>query len=221
MLPFTPISRPNLGAWMVARSDGENYGRLRVYVFPRGQQVEGPIQIVAQIDTTKEISREMTLLDQAGSEVIRGTLLVIPIEESLIYVQPFYLRAEGASLPELKYVIVACNNKIAMAQTLDEALDRIFEAQAEEPTVIAERPRAAARPREALTDVDLAWEALVEEAGARYEAMNQAKRDLDWEPRYHFREGMETAYHWFQEEGLIEREWDFSAEDKILAEAGA
>ena len=181
MLPFTPISRPNLGAWMVARSDGENYGRLRVYVFPRGQQVEGPIQIVAQIDTTKEISREMTLLDQAGSEVIRGTLLVIPIEESLIYVQPFYLRAEGASLPELKYVIVACNNKIAMAQTLDEALDRIFEAQAEEPTVIAERPRpTVARSREALPDQDLGWEALVEEAGASYEAMNQANRDLDW-----------------------------------------
>lgn len=180
MIPFTPISRNNLGAWMVARSDGDNYGRLRVYQFPRGQLVEGPAQIDAQIDTTREISREMTLLNQAGSEVIRGTLLVIPIEESLIYVQPFYLRAEKASLPELKYVIVACNEKIAMAPTLDEALDRIFETESEEPTVIAERPRAAVRPREAPLDEDLDWEALVEEAGARYEAMNQANRDLDW-----------------------------------------
>ncbi|MGE5892690.1 MAG: UPF0182 family protein [bacterium] len=126
MLPFNPKKKDNLSAWMVARSDGEYYGRLMVYRFPKDRLVYGPKQIVARINQDTEISRQVSLWDQRGSQVIQGTLLVIPIENSLIYVQPLYLRAETGKIPELKRVIVAYENRIAMEETLDAALSRIF-----------------------------------------------------------------------------------------------
>jgi len=126
MLPFNPKKKDNLSAWMVARSDGEDYGKLVVYRFPKDRLVYGPKQIVARINQDTEISRQISLWDQRGSQVIQGTLLVIPIESSLIYVQPLYLRAENGKIPELKRVIVAYENRIAMEETLDAALSRIF-----------------------------------------------------------------------------------------------
>ena len=126
MLPFTPKKKDNLSAWMVARSDAENYGRLMVYRFPKDRLVYGPKQIVARINQDTEISRQISLWDQRGSQVIQGTLLVIPIENSLIYVQPLYLRADKGKIPELKRVVVAYENRIAMEETLDAALSRIF-----------------------------------------------------------------------------------------------
>jgi uncharacterized membrane protein (UPF0182 family) len=126
MLPFNPKKKDNLSAWMVARSDGEYYGRLMVYRFPKDRLVYGPKQIVARINQDTEISRQISLWDQRGSQVIQGTLLVIPIENSLIYVEPLYLRAETGKIPELKRVIVAYENRIAMEETLDAALSRIF-----------------------------------------------------------------------------------------------
>ncbi len=126
MLPFNPKKKDNLSAWMVARSDGEHYGKLVAYRFPKDRLVYGPKQIVARINQDTEISRQISLWDQRGSQVIQGTLLVIPIENSLIYVQPLYLRAENGKIPELKRVIVAYENRIAMEETLDAALSRIF-----------------------------------------------------------------------------------------------
>jgi len=126
MLPFTPKKKDNLSAWMVARSDGENYGKLVVYRFPKDRLVYGPKQIVARINQDTEISRQVSLWDQRGSQVMQGTLLVIPIENSLIYVQPLYLRADKGKIPELKRVIVAYENRIAMEETLDTALSKIF-----------------------------------------------------------------------------------------------
>ena len=126
MIPFNPKKKDNLSAWMVARSDGEDYGKLMVYRFPKDRLVYGPKQIVARINQDTEISRQISLWDQRGSQVIQGTLLVIPIENSLIYVQPLYLRAETGKIPELKRVIVAYENRIAMEETLDAALSRIF-----------------------------------------------------------------------------------------------
>ena len=126
MVPFNPKKKDNLSAWMVARSDGEDYGKLMVYRFPKDRLVYGPKQIVARINQDTEISRQISLWDQRGSQVIQGTLLVIPIENSLIYVQPLYLRAETGKIPELKRVIVAYENRIAMEETLDAALSRIF-----------------------------------------------------------------------------------------------
>jgi len=126
MTPFTPRQKDNLAAWMVARSDGEHYGKLLVYRFPKQSLVFGPRQIVNRINQDTEIARQVTLWDQRGSEVIRGELLVIPIEESLLYVQPLYLRAEGGQIPELKRVIVAYQNRVVMEETLDAALTRLF-----------------------------------------------------------------------------------------------
>ena len=126
MIPFTPRGKDNLSAWMVARNDGEFYGQLVVYRFPKQKLVYGPMQIVNRINQDAEISRQISLWDQRGSEVIRGNLLVIPIEEALIYIQPIYLRAEGGKIPELKRVIVAYENRIAMEETLDAALSSVF-----------------------------------------------------------------------------------------------
>src|SRR4051812_16255567 len=130
MTPFTPRGKDNLAAWMVARMDGANYGKLSVYRFPKQSLVYGPKQIANRINQDTDISRQLTLWDQRGSEVIRGELLVIPIEESLIYVQPIYLRAEGGSIPELKRVVVAHENRVVMGETLEEGLNALFGAGA-------------------------------------------------------------------------------------------
>jgi len=125
MLPFTPKAKDNLAAWMVARSDGEHYGHILVFQFPKQSTVFGPRQVAGKINQDKVISQQITLWNQQGSEVVWGTLLVIPIEQSLLYVRPLYLRSQ-AKIPELKNVIVAYQNQIVMAETLREALIRIF-----------------------------------------------------------------------------------------------
>ena len=126
MLPFTPRGKNNLAAWMVARSDGDQYGKLLVFQFPKQKVIFGPSQIVARINQDQDISPQLTLWNQQGSEVIQGTLLVIPIEEALLYIRPLYLRASGGRIPELKQVIVAYQNQIVMEETLDESLTRLF-----------------------------------------------------------------------------------------------
>ncbi len=126
MTPFTPQGKDNLAAWMAARMDGDNYGKLVVYQFPKQSLVYGPKQIVNRINQETSISQQLTLWDQKGSQVIRGELLVIPIRGSLIYVQPLYLRAEGGSIPELKRVVVAHEDRVAMGETLEEGLGLLF-----------------------------------------------------------------------------------------------
>ena len=126
LVPFTPNKRDNMIAWMAVRSDGENYGKMIVYKFPKQQLVFGPMQVSARIDQDPVISQELTLWNQQGSRVSRGNLIVIPIEKSLLYVQPLYLQATEGQMPELKRVIVAFGNKIAMENSLDEALMKIF-----------------------------------------------------------------------------------------------
>ena len=126
MLPFTPMNRDNLAAWLAASSDGEHYGTLRVFQFPKQKVIFGPRQVVARINQDQEISPQITLWNQQGSQVIWGTLMVIPIEESLIYVRPLYLRASGGRIPELTRVIVAYQSQIVMEETLEAGLARIF-----------------------------------------------------------------------------------------------
>ncbi len=126
MLPFTPKGRENMIAWMCARCDGRHYGELLLYEFPKGKLIYGPMQIEARIDQNPEISKLFTLWGQMGSRVIRGNLLVIPIEGSIIYVEPVYLKAEEAQIPELRGVIVAYNDMLVMKPTLKEALGGIF-----------------------------------------------------------------------------------------------
>jgi uncharacterized membrane protein (UPF0182 family) len=126
ILPFTPSNKDNAIAWMAARSNGKDYGKLLLYEFPKQKLVFGPRQIEARIDQEPSISQQFTLWSQAGSRVIRGDLLVIPIEQSLLYVEPVYLRAEQGELPELKRVIVAYDKKVVMEETLDKCLVAIF-----------------------------------------------------------------------------------------------
>src|SRR5436305_1080451 len=147
MVPFTPRGKDNLASWMVARNDGEHYGRLVLYRFPKQSLVYGPTQIVNRINQDTDISRQISLWDQRGSEVIRGHLLVIPIEESLIYVQPLYLRAEGGRIPEMKRVVVAHQNRGVMEETLDAGLARLF-GGAVEPAAAAAAPAGTARPND-------------------------------------------------------------------------
>jgi uncharacterized membrane protein (UPF0182 family) len=130
MLPFTPRRRDNLASWLVARSDGAQYGQLMAFEFPKQKLVFGPRQVVARINQDQVISPQITLWSQQGSEVIQGTLMVIPVEESLLYVRPLYLRAQQGRIPELTRVIVAYQNSIVMDRTLDAALDRLFAAEA-------------------------------------------------------------------------------------------
>ncbi len=126
MIPFTPRGKDNLSAWMAARNDGEHYGEIVVYSFSKQKLVFGPRQIMNRINQDTSISQQLTLWDQRGSQVIKGNLLVIPIEKSLLYVQPIYLKAEGGKIPELKRVIVAYENRIAMEERLDLSLEKIF-----------------------------------------------------------------------------------------------
>ena len=175
MLPFTPQRKDNLAAWMVARSDGDNYGKLAAYRFPKQQLVFGPKQIVARINQDPEISRQLTLWNQRGSRVIFGTLMVIPIKESLVYVQPLYLRAESGKIPELRRVIVASDNRIAMEESLDKSLDRLFGETSEKPST-AEKP--VVPTGSGTTPIDSSG--LVEQAKQHYQKAIEAQRAGDW-----------------------------------------
>jgi len=146
LLPYTPRQRTNLIAWLAARSDGENYGKLLLYTFPKERLVYGPEQIEARINQDPVISQQISLWNRQGSRAIQGNLLIIPIEQSLLYVEPLYLEATQNSLPTLVRVIVAYENRIVMAPTLEEALQAIFTPQVTPGTTIirpVEEPTAA------------------------------------------------------------------------------
>ena len=127
--PYTPTSRPNLIAWLAARSDGAEYGKLLLYKFPKQKLIYGPNQIEALINQDPVISQQISLWNREGSRAIQGNLLIIPIEESLLYVEPLYIEAEENSLPALARVIVIYENQIVMAETLDEGINAIFQPQ--------------------------------------------------------------------------------------------
>ncbi len=172
MVPFTPRGKDNLASWMVARNDGTHYGELVVYRFPKQSLVFGPTQIVNRINQDTEIARQVSLWDQGGSQVIRGNLLVIPIEESLIYVMPLYLRAQGGRIPELKRVVVAHENRVVMEETLEEGLQRLF-GVAREPSRVAPAPGAAPAVNARAAD-------LARRASESFRRAVEAQRAGDW-----------------------------------------
>ncbi len=144
MRPFTPARRNNLVAWLAARSDGEQYGRQLLYQFPKQELIFGPEQIEARINQEPEISQRISLWNTQGSKANQGNLLVIPIEQSLLYVEPLYLEAEQNRLPILARVIVAYQNRIVMAETLEEGLEAIFEGDEQRaPAIIRELENGA------------------------------------------------------------------------------
>ena len=179
MLPFTPRQKDNLAAWMVARSDGEHYGKLVAFQFPKQTVIFGPRQVAARISQDQVIAPQITLWNQQGSEVIQGTLLVIPIEESLIYIRPLYLLAAGGKIPELKRVIVAYQNQIVMEETLDEALSRLFPGgrpRSEQLPTVPVGPTPPGQVEAPRADAS----ALAAEARAHYDRAMKAQREGNW-----------------------------------------
>ena len=174
LLPFTPSKKDNMSAWMAGRCDAPHYGELVVYIFPKQKMVYGPRQIEARIDQEAEISKQLSLWNQRGSQVIRGNLLAIPIEKSILYVEPLYLAAEKGQLPELKRVIVAFGNSLAMEENLELALQRVFGGELireKEPS----RVTVAAVPQKEKSDRQIAGEAL-----ANYRRAQELLRQGNW-----------------------------------------
>ncbi len=175
MLPFTPANRNNMISWIAGRSDGENYGELLEYQFPKDTLVFGPSQIESRIDQDSEISQRLTLWSQRGSRVIRGNLIVYPIERSILYVEPIYLQAEASEIPELKRVVVSYGGQIVMDETLDGALAKIFGSAETEEEISEEVPQREEQP--ALPE-DM--QGLAQRAYELFQQAQQAQQEGNW-----------------------------------------
>jgi uncharacterized membrane protein (UPF0182 family) len=190
--PYTPAGKNNMIAWVAARNDKPNYGELVVYELPKQELVFGPIQVEARIDQDPEISAQISLWNQRGSRVIRGNLIVIPIGDSFLYVEPLYLLADTSELPELKRVIVASGDRITMDKTLEGALAALVEggpivtevvdkATGEEGATADTEVETGERPT--LTEggaIDETTQSLIQSANAHFEAAEAAQREGDW-----------------------------------------
>jgi uncharacterized membrane protein (UPF0182 family) len=148
ILPFTPSNRNNMIGWMAGRSDGDNYGKLLVYNFPKSRLIDGPVQIEARIDQNAQLSGQFTLWNQQGSRVIRGHLLVIPIGKSLLFVEPIYLQAVQSPMPELRIVVLATQDKLAYGQTFAEAMTNLFGEAGKAPEEQKPQSGAEQKPTE-------------------------------------------------------------------------
>jgi uncharacterized protein len=195
MVPYTPTNKDNMVAWMTARCDGDNYGKLIVYTFPKQKLVFGPMQIEARIDQDEYISQWITLRNQQGSTVIRGDLLVIPIKDAILYVEPIYLEATQTQLPELKQVIVAFGKHLTMKENLKEGLYEIFSLggsrvvkaakaakeakEAAREASASSQPGPQALPPGAVLD-ERSTAALARDAKATYDAAQEKLKKGDW-----------------------------------------
>jgi hypothetical protein len=196
MQPFTPVGRTNMIAWLAARSDEPNYGKLVVYKYPKERLVFGPFQVEGRIDQDPTISAQFALWSQSGTRVIRGNLLVIPLGASNLYVEPIYLQAENGPIPELKRVVLSTGNRVVMEPTLEEALAKLFNlpptsvpsvgstvgsAQNAAPAApAAGQPAGQAVPgtTAAATPPELA--AVIQSANVHYTRAQEALRVGDW-----------------------------------------
>ncbi len=198
MLPMVPSQRENMIAWLAARCDPPDYGKLIVYEFPKEKLVYGPFQIEARINQNTKISQQLSLWNQMGSRVIRGNLLVVPIENSILYVTPLYLRAETGQLPELKRVIAAYGDRVVMEETLPAALAALFEEPAPNGVLPAASPASVGlssagpadeRARQALGHYDKALERLKAGDwagfGAELDALRPLLEQLSGQPTAH------------------------------------
>jgi uncharacterized membrane protein (UPF0182 family) len=167
ILPFTPANRPNLIGWIAGRCDGANYGESVVYDFPKGRVVDGPQQIESRIDQNAELSSQLTLWNQQGSHVVRGSLLVIPMGKALLYAEPIFLQSQTSAMPELRLVVLALQDKLAYGPTFQAALTSLYGGEA--PAVTSSEtpqvgtPQAAPASQKAAPAAD--QKALIAEAG--------------------------------------------------------
>src|SRR5699024_5233347 len=145
MVPYTPKNRQNMIAWIGVRNDGDSYGEMFVHRFPKQKNIYGPQQIEDRINQDSYISQQLNLWSQGGSEVIRGNLLAIPIEDTVFYVEPLYIKSSNkTSLPEVKQIVIAYEDFIVMEETFQEALDQMLKliesGDKGKPTVDEELP---------------------------------------------------------------------------------
>jgi hypothetical protein len=145
ILPFTPANRNNLIGWIAGRSDGDHYGQAVVYDFPKTKLVDGPLQIEARIDQNAQLSGQLTLWNQQGSHVRRGSLIVIPIGRALLYAEPIYLQADRSPMPEMRLVVLAVQDRLAYGPTFESAMAALFGGVAS--TLSAQASPAASAPR--------------------------------------------------------------------------
>lgn len=178
--PFMPVNRDNMIAWMAGRSDGENYGELLVYQFPKQKLIYGPSQVEALTNQNSEISAQLSLWSQRGSAVIRGNMTVVPVGDGILYVQPLYLRAENSELPELRRVITSTGGNVAWGETLEESLMRLLDPSAQgisaSESLYPQRPRETRPAGEAST-----LSSLAREASQAWEEARKALRNEDFE----------------------------------------
>jgi uncharacterized membrane protein (UPF0182 family) len=203
ILPFTPANKNNLIGWIAGRSDGEHYGSALVYDFPKTRLVDGPLQVEARIDQNAQLSGQLSLWNQQGSHVRRGSLIVMPIGRGLLYAEPIYLQAERSPMPELRLVVLALQDRLAFGPTFEAAMAGLFgqslpAAQAPAATqaraqtansgsTTAEVPGVDALIRDAGRDLAeyqrLTAEGKLGEAGQRLEALKQKLDQLQRAPR--------------------------------------
>lgn len=188
---YTPKTKPNMTSLFVARNDGDEYGKLYIYKFPKGKTVDGPMMIESRIDQNTDISEQLTLWSQKGSAVLRGNVITVPIENSLLFIEPIYLQADNEnSLPEMKRVIVSFKDQLVMERTLDEALEKIFklsENLEDEEIIDHEKPPVEDQePEENIdTEVDQDLQAmevneLIEKANILFEDSKAASQSGAW-----------------------------------------
>jgi len=184
MLPFTPVNKNNTIGWLSARCDGVHYGKLLAYHFPKERLVYGPSQIENRIQQDTVITEQLALWGRGGSRVIRGNLLLVPLGESILYVEPVFLQADAGGLPELKRVIVAAGDQIAMAQTLEESIALVFGAapppavEPEPGTEIEEEPPSG--ETEPVEPVSESMSALIAEFRLHYDLAMDYQKAGNW-----------------------------------------
>jgi len=199
--PYTPVNKNNMIAWLAARNDDEKYGELLVYKFPKDKLVYGPMQIEALIDQDSEISQQITLWSQSGSTVIRGNLLVIPMEDSVLYVEPLYLRSEQGEIPQLRRVIVSDGSEVTMAVDLETALNLLFGRITGEIEEIQ---------RDIILEEGTTINGLIENANKYYSDATDAAQQGDWEEYgkslENLKSTLESLQSFIQEDVLQEQE---------------
>jgi hypothetical protein len=174
MSPLTPNNKDNMIAWFAARSDGEHYGELIVYKFPKDKLIYGPSQIEARIDQDTVISQQFSLWDQRGSNIIRGNLIVLPLEDSILYIEPVYLQAEQRELPELKRVIASHAGDVVMGMDLQSTLEAVFGGKLTE----VEKQLVEQVPIEALEESELS--SVIQQLVQHFNAARQSLAEGNW-----------------------------------------
>ena len=143
MVPFTSHSRDNLIAWVAARCDPAHYGEIIFYRLPKEQLIYGPLQIQSRVDQNRDISKDLSLWNQQGSRVIRATTLVLPVDGTFVYVEPIYIQAPQAKLPELKKVVLAVGNRLVYSDDLPSAIAELAQPPGAVPTAVASTSTAS------------------------------------------------------------------------------